>query len=62
MQWHQTNDKQYVYANEIGKILAKINLKEHYWEYDYSEYLTLEQTKAAVETKITKANDIPWIS
>jgi hypothetical protein len=59
--WYQTNDKQYVYADEKGKILAKINLRQHYWEYGTSEYITLGHAKAAVEAdpKLDK-HELPW--
>lgn len=61
-QWHQTNDKQYVYADKTGKILAKIILKQDYWSYNHDEYLTLGLAKAAVEAdpKLNKDNDFPW--
>ena len=62
MQWHQTNDKQYVYADKTGKILAKVVFKQGYWNYMFSEYLTLEQAKTAAESNpnLNKYNEVPW--
>lgn len=60
-QWHQTNDKQWVYADETGKILSKVIFKHDYWGFNSADYLTIEQAKASVEASVKKELDALWL-
>lgn len=64
--WFKITTEQYALADPTtGEILAKVTFKE-FWRYNYTQYLTLEQAKAAAEKAITAAKikreeeNLPW--
>lgn len=65
-QWFEINSSSWAFADSItGEVYHKLVLKD-LWQHKFTQYLTLEQAKAAVENafeaeKIKKEqDDFPW--
>lgn len=64
--WVEINQKLYALVDSAnGEVLAKATFKE-FWQYKYTEYLTLEQAQAAAEKAVAaekikrEEENFPW--